>query len=80
MKDELGEQITRKVVELRPKSFSYFKDNDDVYKTQKAQKSVSQKNSEDYKSFLKVFQIINKYLKVKGIMFLPKKLIRFLEV
>ena len=41
MKDELGEQITRKVVEQRPKSSSYFKDNGDLYKTQKAQKSVS---------------------------------------
>ena len=41
MNNELGEQITGKVVDLRPKSFSYFKDNGDVYKTQKAQKSMS---------------------------------------
>ena len=41
MKDELGEQIMRKVVELTPKPSNYFKDNGDGYKNQKVQKSVS---------------------------------------
>ena len=40
MKDELGEQIMRKVVELTQKPSNYFKDNGDAYKNQKVQKSV----------------------------------------
>ena len=40
MKDELGGQIMKKIVELRSKAYSYLKDNNEEDEKQKAQKSV----------------------------------------
>ena len=45
MKDELGGQIMKKLVGLRPKTYSYLKDNNDKGKKTKNTKScATQKN------------------------------------
>ena len=40
MRDEIGGQIMKKFVGLRPKTYSYLKDNNDEGKNQKVQKVV----------------------------------------
>ena len=72
MKDELGGQIIKKFVGLRPKSYSYLKENDDECKIAKGTKKCVVKRTlkfEYYKKCLKVSQIINivNCLEKKGI-------------
>ena len=43
MKDELGGQIMREFVELRTKTYSYFKDNNNEDKKAKGRKKVCHK-------------------------------------
>ena len=45
MKDELGEQIMKKCVELKVKTYSHLKDNNDKDKKQKGQKACHKKKS-----------------------------------
>ena len=45
IKDELGGQIMKKLVGLRPKTSAYLKDNDNESKKAKAQDGMSQKKS-----------------------------------
>ena len=44
MKDELGGQIMKKLVGLRPKTSAYLKDNDNESKKGKAHKMVCHKS------------------------------------
>ena len=45
MKDELGGQIMKKCVELKVKTYSYLKDNNDKDKKQKGQKECHKKKT-----------------------------------
>ena len=72
MKDELGGQIMKEFVGLRPKTYSYLKDNNDEDKKIKGTKKYVIKrklNFQDYKNCLEVAQIENKisHLKKKTI-------------
>ena len=44
MKDELGGQIIKKFIGLRPKTYSYLKDNNDEGKKAKGPKKCHKKN------------------------------------
>ena len=62
MKDELGGQIMKRFVELRAKTYSYLKDNNDEYKKTKDTKMCLIKRKlkfKDYKKCLKVYRIEN---------------------
>ena len=68
MKDNLGEQIMKKLLGLLAKMCSYLKDNNDEDKNAKGTKKCVIKNKfQDYKNFLKASQILNKmkYFKKK---------------
>ena len=71
MKDELGGQIMKKLVGLRPKTYSYLKDSNYKGKKTKDTKICAAKKLkyQDYNNYLKVSQILNKvnYLEKKGI-------------
>ena len=69
MKDNLGEQIMKKLLGLLAKMCSYLKDNNDEDKNAKGTKKCVIKNKfQDYKNFLKASQILNKmkYFKKKN--------------
>ena len=73
MKDELGGQVMKEFVGLRPKTYSYLKDNNDEDKKIKGPKKYVIKrklNFQDYKNCLEVAQIENKisHLKKKQFM------------
>ena len=63
MKDELSEQIMKKFVGLRAKTYSYLKDNNDKYKKAKGTKMCVMKKKLKfvvYKNCLEADQIENK--------------------
>ena len=63
MKDELGGQIMKEFVELRSKTYSYLKGNNDEDKKAKDTKKCVIKRKikfQDYKNFLEAAQIKNK--------------------
>ena len=63
MKDELGGQIMKKFVELRAKTYSYLKDNNEKYKKAKSTKMCVMKKKLKfvvYKNCLEADQIENK--------------------
>ena len=71
MKDELGFQIMKKFVGLRPKTYIYLKDkNDEGEKAEGTKECVVKKTLkfEDHKKYLKTSQNINivNYLEKKG--------------
>ena len=72
MKDKLGEQIMKKLVALRPETYSYLNGNDDECKKAKGTNNCAVKRKlkfQDYEKCLKACQIINtvNYLEKKGI-------------
>ena len=74
MKDELGQQIMKKFVGLRPRTYSHLKDNDDDYKKAKGTKRCVMKTKLKFhncKSCFKACQFINtvNYLERQGINF-----------
>ena len=92
MKDELDRKIMTKLVGLRGKTYSYLIDDGSEDKKAKGAKACVIKRKlkfENYKNYLEATQLENKMnylrkkitcivLKMKGIMFLQKELIRLL--
>ena len=81
MKDELGRKIMTKFVELRAKSYSYFKDDGSEDKKAKGTKMCVIKRElkfQNYKSCLKATQLENKIedLEKKLIQTILKKIIK----
>ena len=60
MKDELGGQVMKKFFELRARTYSYLKDNNDEDKKAKCSKKFVIKKPLNYKNRLEVAQIENK--------------------
>ena len=63
MKDELDEKITKELVGLRTKRYSYLTDNEDEVKKAKGTKNFFMKRKlkfKDFKNFLKATQFENK--------------------
>ena len=61
MKNELGRQIVKKFVGLRPKTYSYLQDDNDEGKKAKGTKSYVVKRNIKFEDYKKMAKCITKY-------------------